>query len=307
MIKIILSYLAVIITLICYVHDAKIYDNSPRRNTKRYVLFIKKNFKHKQKYHLNAKKFINFKEIQLQRIKEYRERSGPDKNNINYNIKDAYNYHEDLLFVRNEVFPTLAKIENEKLKKREKYRELFRNINDYNTNFSRQSFMQFLIDIYNIFLKIDEIFLIYKEDFSLLTYAGPMLLTNHLYDDLIYLTSVVQNCEDITVSQYGREYISHLEELSQKNKLKFLAHAYIFYKSFHLNKEHLLNSICKYLNIIKKLKSSKYVPDVSNFEFCLNKMSRKWNRWDKDNFLASLHDATDKMMILTKHFQQIKE
>ncbi|CAG9478864.1 heme oxygenase, putative [Plasmodium vivax] len=305
MIKIILTCLAAI-TIFCNVHDAKICYNVHRRNANSNVLFIEKNAPHKIRYRLKAKEFVNFREIQLQRIKDYRKRSGPDKNNINYNVKDAYNYHDNFLFVRNEVFPTLAKIENEKLKEREKFRELFRNINDYNTSFSRRTFMEFLIDLYNIFLKIDELFLIYKEDFSLLTYTGPMQLTNHLYDDIVYLTSVVENCDDVTVSPYGREYISHLEELSQKNKIKFLAHAYLFYKNFHLNKEHLLNSICKYLNIIKKLKSSKYVPDVSNFEFCLNKMSRKWSRWDKDNFLSGLHDATDKMMILTKHFQQTK-
>ncbi|SBT79186.1 heme oxygenase, putative, partial [Plasmodium malariae] len=121
------------------------------------------------------------------------------------------------LFVRSEVLPKLAKIENEKLKEREKFREIFKHINDYNSNFSRQIFMQFLIDLYNIFLKIDEFFLNCK-DFSLLTYTGPMLLTNHLYDDIMYLTSVVENSDDITVSQYGREYIAHLEELFKRDK-----------------------------------------------------------------------------------------
>ncbi|SCP04109.1 heme oxygenase, putative [Plasmodium ovale] len=296
-----------IFTLFTFVHNEMIHYKIYPENSKHTFLFLKGSFKYRKKYHLHAKEYINYKEIQIQRINDYRKRRGTDKNNINYNIRDSYNYHENCLFVRNEVFPTLAKIENEKLKEREKYREMFKNINDYNTNFSRQTFVQFLIDLYNIFMKIDEIFLIHKNDFSLLTYAGPMILTNYLYDDIIYLTSVVENTDDMTLSKYGREYISHLEELSSKSKLKFLAHSYLFYKNFHLTKEHLLNSICKYLNIIKKLKSSRYVPDVSNFEYCLNKMSRKWSRWDKDNFLASLHDGTDKMMILTKHFQKIKE
>ncbi|EAA15244.1 hypothetical protein, partial [Plasmodium yoelii yoelii] len=34
---------------------------------------------------------------------------------------------------------------------------------------------------------------------------------------------------------------------------------------------------------------------------------RKWTRWEKDSFLAILHDATDKMMILTKHFENVKK
>ncbi|CRG99672.1 heme oxygenase, putative [Plasmodium relictum] len=301
-----------IILLICLnifisnVYNRKIYNIIYKKNNKNNLVFINV-LKCKQKYHLNAKKFINFKEIQLQRIKEYRKRSGPEKNNINYNLKDKYNYHENFLFVRNEVLPTLAKIENEKLKEKEKYKLLFRDINDYNILFTRQTFLQFLIDLYNIFLKIDEAFIIHKKDFSSLVYMGPMQLTNYLYNDIIYISSLVDNSGDITVSQYGIEYIYHLEELCERNKLKFLAHSYVFYKNFHLSKEHLLNSICKYLNIFKKLKSSTYVSDVSNFEYCLNKVSRKWSRWEKDNFLSGLYDATDKMMILTKHFQQIKK
>ncbi|CRG94177.1 heme oxygenase [Plasmodium gallinaceum] len=300
MIKIILLSFLIII-FFSNVFNKKLY-NIYKKNTKNNLTFINV-LKCKQKYQLNAKKFINFKEIQLQRITEYRKRSGSNKNNINYNSRDKYNYHENL----NEVLPTLAKIENEKLKEKEKYREIFRNINDYNILFTRQTFLQFLIDLYNIFLKIDEAFIIYKKDFSPLIYIGPMQLTNYLYNDIIYLSSIVDNPDDITVSQYGREYISYLEELCEKNKLKFLAQSYVFYKNFHLTKEHLLNSICKYLNIFKKLKSSTYVSDVSNFEYCLNKISRKWSRWEKDHFLSGLYDATDKMMILTKHFQQTKK
>ncbi|KNG76451.1 hypothetical protein PFMG_02512 [Plasmodium falciparum IGH-CR14] len=173
-----------------------------------------------------------------------------------------------------------------------------KNINDYNSNFTRHTFLQFLMDLYNIFLKIDDLFLENKTYFSILIYNGPMQLTNHLYDSI--------NSDDVSPSEYCMEYISHLENLCEENKLSFLAHAYVFYKNFHLSKEHLLKSICKYLNIIKKLKSSTYVADVENFEFCLNKMSRKWSRWEKDNFLASLHNATNKMMILTKHFEKVK-
>ncbi|VWU50711.1 heme oxygenase, putative [Hepatocystis sp. ex Piliocolobus tephrosceles] len=291
-------------------YNHKIYYNiTCRKNSKDKLLFIKnKNYIVKYKCNLNAKKkkFINFKEIQIQRINDYRKRSGGDKNNINYNIRDTYNCHDNFLFVKNEVMPTLAKIEHDQLKEREKYKEVFKNINDYNSNFNRQTFLQFLIDLYNIFLKIDEFFLTYKNEFSLLTYTGPMLLTNCLYDDIIYLTTVVENSDDITVSQYGKEYILHLEQLVEHNKIKFLAHCYLFYKNFHLTKEHLLNSICKHLDISKTLKSSKYVSDVDNFEYCINKMSRKWSRWEKDSFLDGLHDATAKMMILTKHFQSIK-
>ncbi|KJP86029.1 hypothetical protein AK88_04360 [Plasmodium fragile] len=95
MINIILTYLAAI-TIFCSVHDAKICYDVHRRNTKSNVLFIEKNAYHKVKYRLKAKEFVNFREIQLQRIKDYRKRSGPDKNNINYNVKDAYNYHDNL-------------------------------------------------------------------------------------------------------------------------------------------------------------------------------------------------------------------
>lgn len=255
------------------------------------------------------KEFINYKEIQIKRINDYRKRCGGDRNNINYNTRDRYIYHENFLFVRNEVLPTLAKIENEKAKEKEKekYSHVFIDINDYNSAFDRKTFLQFMIDLYNIFLKIDEIIIIYKKQFSALIYMGPMILTNHLYEDILYLSSIVQDDENITMSEYGREYVAHLENLSEENKFKFLAHAYSFYKNFHLAKEHLLNSICKYLNIIKKLKSSTYVPDVNNFEHCLNKMSRNWDRWEKDTFLSGLYDATDKMMILTKHFQKKKK
>ncbi|CAD2109391.1 hypothetical protein YYG_02475 [Plasmodium vinckei petteri] len=296
-----------IYTFLSTVHNEKIYYSIDYKKNSNDIFFIKKFFKYKKRYRINAKEFVNYKEIQLKRINDYRKRSGTGKNDINYNIRDSYNSHENSLFVRNEVFPTLAKIENEKLKEREKNRETYKNINDYNTSFDRRTFIQFLIDLYNIFLKIDELFLINKDMFSILTYNGPMMLTNYLYEDIIYLTSIVENSETITASQYCRDYIYHLEELAEKNKLKFLAHSYVFYKNFHLTKEHLLNSICKYLNIIKTLKSTRYVPDVSNFEYCLNKISRKWTRWEKDNFLASLHDATDKMMILTKHFENVKE
>lgn len=253
------------------------------------------------------KEFINYKEIQIKRINDYRKRCGSDRNNINYTTRDRYIYHENFLFVRNEVLPTLAKIENEKAKEKVKNSQAFMDINDYNSAFDRKTFLQFMIDLYNIFLKIDEIIIIHKKQFSPLMYMGPMILTNHLYEDILYLSSTVQDDEDITMSEYGREYVSHLENLGEENKFKFLAHAYSFYKNFHLAKEHLLNSICKYLNIIKKLKSSTYVPDVNNFEHCLNKLSRNWDRWEKDAFLSGLYDATDKMMILTKHFQKTKK
>ncbi|ETW27074.1 hypothetical protein PFFCH_05480 [Plasmodium falciparum FCH/4] len=74
------------------------------------------------------------------------------------------------------------------------------------------------------------------------------------------------------------EYISHLENLCEENKLSFLAHAYVFYKNFHLSKEHLLKSICKYLNIIKKLKSSTYVADVENFEYVIMSYMNNFQR-----------------------------
>ncbi|SOV77105.1 heme oxygenase [Plasmodium sp. gorilla clade G3] len=294
-------------TFFSNIHNEKIYHHKQRRKfVKGPSGYLNRNIIQRKHYNLYAKKFINYKEIQIQRINDYRKRSGVDKNNINYNLRDTYNYHETHLFVRNEVLPTLAKIENENIKEKEKNKEIFRNINDYNSNFTRQTFLQFLMDLYNIFLKIDDLFLENKTYFSILIYNGPMQLTNHLYDDIIYVSSVVENSDDVSPSEYCMEYISHLENLCEENKLSFLAHAYVFYKNFHLSKEHLLKSICKYLNIIKKLKSSTYVADVENFEFCLNKMSRKWSRWEKDNFLASLHNATNKMMILTKHFEKVK-
>ncbi|SBT79187.1 hypothetical protein PMLGA01_080014900, partial [Plasmodium malariae] len=85
-----------IITLFSNVHNEKIYYNLHKENTKKTLLFIKKNFECRKKYRLKAKKFINFRDIQIQRINDYRKRSGNDKNNINYNIRDAYNYHENL-------------------------------------------------------------------------------------------------------------------------------------------------------------------------------------------------------------------
>lgn len=84
-----------IYTFSSIVHNEKIYYNTDYKKNGNDIFFIKKFFKYKKKYRINAKEFVNFKEIQLQRINDCRKRSGTGKNNINYNIRDSYNSHEN--------------------------------------------------------------------------------------------------------------------------------------------------------------------------------------------------------------------